>query len=73
MENILHDFEVKVISLMTEFCFKQKYPYQSHLLIRILLICYLIQVLHKAVLVSQEGFEPPTPGLEGPCSIQLSY
>jgi len=24
-------------------------------------------------MVSQEGFEPPTPGLEGPCSIQLSY
>lgn len=23
--------------------------------------------------VSQEGFEPPTPGLEGLCSIQLSY
>ncbi len=21
----------------------------------------------------QEGLEPPTPGLEGPCSIQLSY
>ncbi len=25
------------------------------------------------VLVSQEGFEPPTPGLEGLCSIHLSY
>ena len=25
------------------------------------------------VLVIQEGFEPPTPGLEGLCSIQLSY
>ena len=25
------------------------------------------------VMVSQEGFEPPTPGLEGLCSIQLSY
>ena len=24
-------------------------------------------------LVSQKGIEPPTPGLEGPCSIQLSY
>ena len=24
-------------------------------------------------MVSQEGFEPPTPGLEGLCSIQLSY
>jgi DNA-binding transcriptional MocR family regulator len=23
--------------------------------------------------VRQEGLEPPTPGLEGPCSIQLSY
>ena len=28
---------------------------------------------YKTVLVSQEGFEPPTPGLEGLCSIQLSY
>lgn len=26
-----------------------------------------------ALLVRQEGLEPPTPGLEGPCSIQLSY
>ena len=24
-------------------------------------------------MVSQRGFEPPTPGLEGPYSIQLSY
>ena len=24
-------------------------------------------------MVSQEGFEPPTPALEGRCSIQLSY
>lgn len=25
------------------------------------------------LLARQEGLEPPTPGLEGPCSIQLSY
>ena len=25
------------------------------------------------MLVRQEGFEPPTPALEGRCSIQLSY
>ena len=24
-------------------------------------------------MVGQEGFEPPTPRLEGVCSIQLSY
>ena len=30
-------------------------------------------VLYNTTVVSQEGFEPPTPGLEGPCSIQLSY
>ena len=30
-------------------------------------------VLYNTTMVSQEGFEPPTPGLEGPCSIQLSY
>ena len=29
--------------------------------------------LYNNVLVSQEGFEPPTPGLEGLCSIHLSY
>lgn len=28
---------------------------------------------YKTVMVSQKGFEPPTPGLEGLCSIQLSY
>ena len=30
-------------------------------------------ILFNTVVVSQEGFEPPTPGLEGLCSIQLSY
>ena len=29
---------------------------------------YLLRILAR-----QEGLEPPTPGLEGPCSIQLSY
>ena len=28
---------------------------------------------YSNALVSQEGFEPPTPGLEGLCSIHLSY
>ena len=28
---------------------------------------------HNNILVSQEGLEPPTPCLEGMCSIQLSY
>lgn len=28
---------------------------------------------YNNVVVSQRGFEPPTPGLEGPYSIQLSY
>lgn len=27
----------------------------------------------QTILARQEGLEPPTPGLEGPCSIQLSY
>ena len=27
----------------------------------------------ESYLVGQEGFEPPTPRLEGACSIQLSY
>ena len=31
------------------------------------------ECLYNNVLVSQEGFEPPTPGLEGLCSIHLSY
>lgn len=30
-------------------------------------------ILYNTTMVSQEGFEPPTPGLEGLCSIQLSY
>lgn len=30
-------------------------------------------VLYNTTVVSQKGFEPPTPGLEGLCSIQLSY
>ncbi len=30
-------------------------------------------VLYNTTLVSQEGLEPPTPSLEGLCSIQLSY
>lgn len=30
-------------------------------------------ILYNHIMVSQEGFEPPTPGLEGLCSIQLSY
>lgn len=43
-----------------------------------LTILYNIQdsqsnVLYNTTMVSQEGFEPPTPGLEGLCSIQLSY
>ena len=30
-------------------------------------------ILYNTVMVSQKGFEPLTPGLEGLCSIQLSY
>ena len=36
-------------------------------------LSYTTQGSYKTVMVSQEGFEPPTPGLEGLCSIQLSY
>ena len=28
---------------------------------------------YYSLMARQEGLEPPTPGLEGPCSIQLSY
>lgn len=37
------------------------------------LVKSLIQCSYKTFLVSQEGLEPPTPCLEGMCSIQLSY
>ncbi len=30
-------------------------------------------LIFLAILARQEGLEPPTSGLEGPCSIQLSY
>lgn len=36
-------------------------------------LSYTTQGSYKLCLVSQKGFEPPTPGLEGLCSIQLSY
>ena len=34
---------------------------------------YLKNIFSFYIMVSQEGVEPPTPGLEGLCSIQLSY
>ena len=34
---------------------------------------YSLYPYSNNVLVGQEGFEPPTPRLEGVCSIQLSY
>ncbi len=30
-------------------------------------------MLAKDLLASQEGLEPPTPNLEGSCSIRMSY
>ena len=50
-----------------------KKPSQPTLMCFEMAFLYLILSLYKTVMVSQEGFEPPTPGLEGLCSIQLSY
>ena len=36
-------------------------------------VCYTLSVSFKKIVVSPQGFEPRTHGLEGRCSIQLSY
>ena len=38
-----------------------------------LIECFHVRYLGKKKMARSEGFEPPTAGLEGRCSIQLSY